>query len=200
MLTRGRVDRTVDPWVFTGMPGCFGWSDASGVEGQAGWSWGGVIAFAGRVDHMLVQGTCPEWVTEPTTAEIWAMSEVGRVILRERNGHAVAALVSDNTHAVFAAVSMLRGSVPVACRGPARQAAEAVLKAAQTGVGDATAATRARACLELLSLGRPTVLRCERTVPELEIADELARSAGGFKPRRDSFVQRSVELRHLVYR
>lgn len=59
---------------------------------------------------------------------------------------------------------------------------------------------RAKAGLELLALGRPTVLRCARETPELQVADELARFRGGFKPRRDGFVQQSSELKHFIYR
>lgn len=200
MLKGARVNRQTDPWTWEGPPGVMAWSDASGVAGQVGWSWGAVVALPGRSDSLLVHGECPHWVTEPTAAELWGMVEAARLIIREKGPCATAALVCDNTHAVFAAVSLLRGAVPQACMGQARVVSEAVLRASLTGEGDKVAAMRAKAGLELLALGRPTVLRCARETPELQVADELARFRGGFRPRRDGFVQQSRELKHFIYR
>lgn len=195
MLQGGRINTQTWQWVHE--RGVLAFSDASGRRGETGWSWGGVLA-----DHtrgMTVhRGACPEWVTEPTTAELWGMVEMARLIAAI-DPNAIAALVSDNSYAIFIAVSALRGEVPPACYGEARDASAAVLQALETGEGDLVAAARAHCCVEIMALGCPSLLRCDRAVPEMEIADELARLQGGFPPRRESYVQRWPDLRALVY-
>lgn len=198
MLQGGRINRQAAPWSWEdGEHGVIAYSDASGVDGRPNWSWGGVLCSPDHEGAMLVCGYCPEWVTDPTTAELWGLSETGRLILK-RDPYSRAALVCDNSYAVFAAVAVLCGEVPKVCKGPTRGATEAVLHAAKTGEGTPLALSQARACAEIAALGHPVVLYAPRSTPEMEIADELARRQGGYAPRRDSYVQRTPALREMV--
>lgn len=198
MLQSGRINRAAAPWTWEDNEhGVIAYSDASGVEGRPNWSWGGVLCHSDREAAMLVCGYCPDWVRDSTTAELWGLSETGRLILKH-DPYSRAALVCDNTYAVFAAVSVLCGEVPKVCKGPTRAAAEAVLHAAKTGEGTPEFLAQAQACAEIVALGRPVVLYAPRSTPEMEIADELARRQGGYAPRRDSYVQRTPALRSMV--
>lgn len=200
MLTVLSINKTTTPWSCAEEPGAIGYSDASGREGQSGWTWGAVVHLPGRDDALLASGYCPDWVTEATTAEIWGMGEAGRLIVAHSPmARTPAALVCDCSWAVYAAVAVLRGAVP-ACKDPIRSIAADVLRMVRHGEGEGDAFGRAKACHSILDLGYPTLLRAERTVAEIEIADELARHHGGLSPRRDSTVQRSTELRHFVFR
>ena len=51
------------------------WSDASGVAGQVGWSWGAVVALPGRSDS-LVHGSAPTGLPGPRPPSSGAWSRL----------------------------------------------------------------------------------------------------------------------------